>query len=127
MINLEKLENPTEALQYFSLGTKLYSENLHKIYGAAFATTMNPKDVPEIYFDIFHGRAQSNIKLNNFEEAVNDCNQAIHLRPGKADPYKLRAIANTGVKRFDTVCNDIASAKKLGATDLDGLQKKYCR
>ena len=127
MINLEKLENPSEALQYFTFGTKLYTENLDKIYGATFESTMNPADAPEIYFDIFQGRAQSNIKLLKFEDAINDCNQAIHLRPRKGEPYKLRAIANTGVKRFDTVCNDITSAKKLGAMDIDALQKKYCR
>ncbi|MBA4054722.1 MAG: hypothetical protein C0490_08430, partial [Marivirga sp.] len=127
MINLEKLENPTEALQYFTFGTNLFTENLNKIYGSTFETTMNPADIPEIYFDIFQGRAQSNLILHNFEDAIKDCSQAIHLRPKKGEPYKLRAIAKTSVKRFDTVCNDIVSAKKLGVPDIDALQKKYCR
>jgi curved DNA-binding protein CbpA len=127
MINLEKLENPAEALKYFTFGTDLFTENLKKIYGTSFETTMNPADAPEIYFDIFQGRAQSNLILNNFEDAIEDCNQAIHLRPKKGEPYKLRAIANTSIKRFDTVCNDIVNAKRLGASDIEALQKKYCR
>jgi DnaJ domain len=127
MINLEKLENPAEALHYFTFGVNLYNENLNKIYGSTFETTMNPADAPDIYFDIFQGRAQSNIILNNFEEAVTDCNRAIHLRPMKGEPYKLRAIANTKIKRLDTVCRDIANAKRLGVSDVDAFEKQYCR
>lgn len=127
MINLEKLEDPAEALKYFTLGADLFTENLNKIYGSGFETTMNPADAPEIYFDIFQSRAQSNIVLNNFEDAIKDCDQAIFLRPKKGEPYKLRAIANSGLKKFNTVCNDIDSAKRLGASDIETLQKKYCR
>lgn len=127
MINLEKLENPGEALRYFTFGTKLFTENLNKIYGSTFETTMNPADAPDIYFDIFQGRAQSNIILNNFEDAITDCNRAIYLRPNKGEPYRLRAIASTSIKRFDTVCNDISSAKRLGVSDIDAMQRKFCR
>ena len=127
IINLEKLENPEEALHYFTFGKKLFKENLSKIYGAAFEMIMDPADAPDIYFDIFYARAQTNITLNNFDEAVTDCNWAIYLRPNKGEPYKLRAIANTRVKKFDTVCGDIGNAKRLGAAETEILERKYCR
>ena len=127
MINLEKLENPEEALHYFTLGKKLFKENLSKIYGAAFEIIMDPADAPDIYFDIFHARAQTNMIMNNFEEAVTDCNWAIYLRPNQGEPYKLRAIANTRIKKFDSVCRDIGYAKRLGATETEMLERKYCR
>lgn len=127
VINLEKLENPQEALHYFTFGKKLFKENLSKIYGTAFEIIMDPADAPDIYFDIFYGRAQTNLILNNFEEAVTDCNWAIYLRPDKGEPYKLRAIANTKVKKFDNVCVDIGNAKRLGAAETEILERKYCR
>ena len=39
VLNLEKLENPEEALYYFSYGKKIFKENLTEIYGAAFEVT----------------------------------------------------------------------------------------
>lgn len=127
MINLEKLGNPEEALHYFTFGKKLFKENLSRIYGTAFEIIMDPADAPDIYFDIFQGRARTNLILNHFEDAVTDCNWAIYLRPGLGEPYKLRAIANTRLKRFGSVCEDIANAKRLGATEIEILERKYCR
>ena len=126
-INLEKLENYEEALHYFTFGKKLFKENLTKVYGAAFEVIMDPADAPDIYFQIFSGRARTNIKLNNFDEAITDCNWAIYLRPNEGEPYKLRAIAKVNGKNFDGVCQDLTSAKRLGASETDILERKYCR
>ena len=127
MLDLENLDNPEEALHYFTYGKKTFKENLTEIYGAAFEVVMNPVDAPDIYFDMFEARARANIKLNNFEEAVTDCNWAIFLRRQRSNPYVLRAVANSHLKNFDALCSDLFKAKKLGATDTEVLSRRYCR
>ena len=127
IINLEKLQNKEEALYYFTYGKKVFKENLTEIYGAAFEVVMNPSDAPDIYFDIFQARARTNIELHNFADAVTDCNWAIFLRPNRGEPYKLRAMANSDIQKFETVCMDLSNAKKLGAAEVESLEKKYCR
>ena len=121
MLNLEKLENPEEALYYFSYGKKIFKENLTEIYGAAFEVVMNPADAPDIYFDLFEARARANIQLQNFEEAVTDCNWAVFLRRERSNPYLLRATANAELKNFDNLCTDLSKAKKLGAADTETM------
>jgi len=127
ILNLEKLNNPEEALYYFTYGKKVFKENLTEIYGAAFEVVMNPTDAPDIYYDLFEARARANIQLNYFDEAVTDCNWAVFLRRERSLPYILRAIANSNLRNFDNVCSDIGKAKKLGAPDTENLAKKYCQ
>jgi len=127
MLNLEKLENPEEALYYFSYGKKIFKENLTEIYGAAFEVVMNPVDAPDIYFDLFEARARANIQLQHFEEAVTDCNWAVFLRRERSNPYVLRATANAELKNFDNLCTDLSKAKKLGAADTETMARRYCR
>ena len=127
MLNLEKLENPEEALYYFSYGKKIFKENLTEIYGAAFEVVMNPVDAPDIYFDLFEARARANIQLKNFEEAVTDCNWAVFLRRERGNPYLLRAAANAELRNFDRLCTDLSKAKKLGAPDTETMARRYCR
>lgn len=127
MLNLEKLNNPTEALYYFSYGKKVFKENLTEIYGAAFEVIMDPEDAPDIYYDLFEARARANIELKNFDEAVTDCNWAVFLRRERSSPYVLRAIANAELKNIENVCLDLSRAKKLGSTDTGELARRYCR
>ncbi|HZB11443.1 MAG TPA: tetratricopeptide repeat protein, partial [Chryseolinea sp.] len=127
MLNLEKLENPEEALYYFSYGKKIFKENLTEIYGAAFEVVMNPIDAPDIYFDLFEARARANIQLKNYEEAVTDCNWAVFLRRERSSPYILRATANAGLQNFDDLCTDLRKAKKLGGTGTESMARRYCR
>lgn len=126
ILNLEKLNDPEEALYYFSYGKKVFKENLTEIYGAAFEVVMNPADAPDIYYDLFEARARANLQLNDFEEAVTDCNWAIFLRRERSLPYVLRATANANLKNFESVCEDLAKAKKLKAADINALMKKFC-
>lgn len=126
IINLEKLNNPAEALQYFTLGKKLFKQNLSEVYGEAFMLAMDPADAPDIYFAIFVGRAQSNLQLGNYEEAVRDCTWAVYLRPLKGEPYKLRAIAKIESQQSDGVCKDLNQAKKLSVPEVDAMIVKYC-
>lgn len=127
VINLEKLDNPYEALQYFTMGKKLFKDNLSRVYGNAFQIVMNPQDAPDIYYSIFKARALTNMKLGNFEEAVTDCNWAVFLRPQDGEGYYLRAVANINMKDRRALCEDIGKAKQLGSEQAVALGKRYCR
>jgi tetratricopeptide (TPR) repeat protein len=126
-INLEKLDNPQEAYQYFTLGKKLFKQNLGQVYGKAFEIVMNPADAPDIYFHIFNARAVTNLKLKNYSEAVTDCNWAIFLRPEEGQVYHMRASANIKLKKFKYICEDIDKAINLGYSEAAGTKAKYCQ
>jgi len=123
----QHLNRKEDALYYFTLGKKLFKDNLSSVYGDAFELVMDPRDAPDIYFSIFVARANTNMELKNYSEAEKDLNWAIFLRPQQAEPYKLRAIAKTRTRNFTHVCKDLIEAKKLGADGIDELQEKYCR
>lgn len=125
-INLEKLDNPQEAYHYFTLGKKLFKQNLGQVYGKAFEIVMNPADAPDIYFHIFNARAITNLKLKNYKEAVTDCNWAIFLRPTEGQLYHMRASANIKLKKFKYICDDIDKAVQLGYSEANASQAKYC-
>jgi tetratricopeptide (TPR) repeat protein len=127
MINLDKLDNPKEALHYLTYGKKVFQENLTRIYGAAFEVVMDPSDAPDIYYDLFEAKARANTKLNNLEEAVTDCNWAVFLRREKSQPYKLRAIAKGKLNNFEDACSDAKQARRLGDREADTLRKLYCQ
>ena len=120
-ISLEKINNPEEALQYFSLGKELFKQNLSQVYGAAFEIIVNPADVPDIYWDMFEGRARANLLLGNYAEAVTDCNWAVFLRPERGKGFSMRAEANQGLGRHDRVCRDLHDASRLGEPVPPGL------
>lgn len=126
MVNLDKLENHEEALMYFNLGKKLFKQNLSAIYGDAFMIVMNPKDAPDIYYDIFEARARTNLNLNHYDDARSDCTWATYLRPDNGNAYHLRALANIRGKTFENICSDLRKAKRLGVADTEKLTRKYC-
>jgi hypothetical protein len=127
IINLEKLENPQEALLYFSLGKKLFKENLTQVYGEAFELILDPEDVPEIYYDIFEARARCNLTLQAYSDAVTDCNWAVYLRPKYGVPYKLRSEAYGALNKKDRVCKDLYQAEMRGVQGSDFLKQRFCR
>lgn len=127
VIYMKHLENKEEAMHYFTIGKKIFKENLTEIYGEAFSVVMNPSDVPDIYADIFVASAKTNFELKNYREAMKDLNWAIYLRSQIAEPYKVRALVKVKLRNYGTVCSDLARAKKLGAEGITDLQNKYCR
>jgi curved DNA-binding protein CbpA len=127
IINLEKLENPEEALHYFTLGKKLFKQNLSQVYGEAFEMIADPPDVPEIYYDMFEARARCNIILGRFNEAVTDCNWAIYLRPAYGVPYRIRSEAYGALNNRKSVCRDLYEAEMRGVRTNDLLKQKFCR
>jgi tetratricopeptide (TPR) repeat protein len=126
IINLEKLENPKEALFYFSLGKNLFKKNLSEVYGKAFMFVMNPQDAPDIYFDIFEGRARTNLAMSNYHDAKLDCDWAVFLRPEKGQPYYLRALSKIKDDQLG-VCDDLKIAQRLGIREAAPLLRKHCR
>jgi curved DNA-binding protein CbpA len=127
MINLEKLNNAEEALHYFTIGKKLFKENLGEVYGAAFQIVMNPSDAPDIYYYIFVARARANMQLGRYNDAVTDCNWAVFLRRDQPEPYALRARAAIKIRDFHNVCDDLTSAHILGDPTVAGMKAKYCK
>jgi curved DNA-binding protein CbpA len=126
LINLEKLNNHEEALYYFTLGKKLFKQNLTEIYGKAFEIVMDAADAPDIYYAIFEGRARVNIALKNYREAVTDCNWAIYLRPQLGNPYYLRALATVKSNPSADICGDLSDAERRGILNTKKLRRKYC-
>lgn len=127
MINEDKLGNHQEALQYFDLGKKLFKSNLTEVYGEAFEIVMNPLDAPDIYYEMFLGRAKANIALEQYQAAITDTDWAVFLRRQDARGYYWRAIAKAGAKSPDGICADLATARQLGHAEAAAWQKKYCR
>lgn len=127
IVNANHLNNQQEALEYLTMGVKLFKENLTEIYGEAFTVVMNPTDIPDIYASIFLERARIYLNSKNYKAALKDLNWVVFLRPLWAQPYALRALANAKSSVFATVCSDLAQAKKLGADRVSNLQDKYCR
>ena len=121
------MENFEEARQYFSLGKKLFKENLTQVYGEAFETIVNPNDVPEIYYEIFEARARCNLILKRNTEAVTDCNWAVFLRPSYGVPFKLRSEAYGALNRKERVCRDLYQAEIRGVQGSDFLKQRFCR
>lgn len=126
LINLENLHNNDEALHYFDLGKKLFKKNLSEVYGEAFEIVMDPTDAPDVYFDIFKGRATTNLRLKRFDEAITDCNWAIFLRPLRGEMYQLRAFGKFEVRRAGEACEDLQKAADRGV-DVAALQRSRCR
>jgi tetratricopeptide (TPR) repeat protein len=125
-INLVKMDNPREALHYLTLGKKLFKNNLGSIYGKAFEIVMDPADAPNIYFHIFQARAEANLRMKRYKDAVTDCNWAIFLRPLKGEPYHQRALANVRQQKVTDVCEDINRAIELGVAEAKPLRSKFC-
>jgi len=127
MINMEKLDNPEEAVQYFTLGKKLFKENLSEVYGRAFQIVMNPYDAPDIYYYIFLARAQANFKLKRYKEAITDCNWAIFLRRDQPEPYYYRAMSRIRNHENINICEDFTRAEQTGLQGIQKIRRKYCR
>lgn len=125
-LNLDHLNNTTEAMFYFALGEKTFRDNLEKIYGEAFMVMLDPKDIPDLYYDIFIAKARLEVKLKDYKEAEPDLELAIYLRPFKPEGYEVRAGLNIERKRYRSACTDLQKAKELGA-DISELQSKYCQ
>jgi tetratricopeptide (TPR) repeat protein len=106
-----------------------YSNQINKFDdGIKFANTalLLTKDSASLG-SIFNNRDYAKIGLKKYTEALIDINKAINYTPENSFAYTYRALANISLKEFNTVCDDLNKAKKLGAVNLTkDLRKEYC-
>jgi curved DNA-binding protein CbpA len=126
LMNLDKIQNINEAMHYFEIGKSLHQRRIRERYGISFVNLVNPTGVVELYFDVLHGSARCNILLTKYDEAVKDCDDAVKIRPDVGDAYRLRAMANGRRRKMETVCRDLAKARRLGAKDVEALEREFC-
>jgi curved DNA-binding protein CbpA len=120
------LDQDSLALPYFNQCKAMFINRMENSFGKAFELVIRPETLPTIYFDIFEGRAKSNIKLNNFEDAYTDCKWALYLKPKESEMYYLRAVCRIATGRNYQICEDLKMAHKLGHLASNDLIRKYC-
>jgi curved DNA-binding protein CbpA len=120
------LDQDSLALPYFNQCKAMFINRMEYSFGKAFELVIRPETLPTIYFDIFEGRAKSNIKLNNFEDAYTDCKWALYLKPKESEMYYLRAVCRIATGRNYQICEDLKMANKLGHLASNDLIRKYC-
>lgn len=127
VLNLEKMNNATEALKYFDKAKTILINKLSDNTSLAAITKISPSD--ELFSDVLIGRAEANIALGKFKDAISDCNSAIETNPAAGSAYKFRAMANSKLGKTETLCSDISKAVKLGIVDTAAqeLQRQFCR
>lgn len=76
---------------------------------------------------LLNNRGYSYICLKEFEPALKDINESILLLPDNSFAYYYRALANIGLHKTETVCDDLKKCKSLGGDNLTSqLLPKYC-
>jgi len=90
-ISLGKLQDAKTAAEYFEKAKIIIHPDVQKIVEAGIITIPKTAPVPPLFFDVYLGSAEANLQLEKFENALNDCNNAIFLKPGSGEAYKLRA------------------------------------
>ncbi|XP_071732626.1 protein SGT1 homolog B-like [Rutidosis leptorrhynchoides] len=85
-------------------------ELAHDFYSQAIA--INPNNA-----DLFSDRAQVNIKLGNFTEAVSDANKAIELDPSISKPYLRKGTACFKLEEYHTAKTAFEAGSSLVPED----------
>ncbi len=76
---------------------------------------------------LLNNRGYAYINLGKFTIGLQDINQSIAVNPNNSYSYFYRALANIGLKRMATVCDDLEKSKNLGAINLTkNLINEYC-
>ncbi|CAL5364434.1 unnamed protein product [Camellia sinensis] len=88
---------------HFQLAVELYSQ----------AITINPRNA-----ELFADRAQANIKLSNFTEAVSDANKAIELDPSISKAYLRKGTACIKLEEYQTAKAALEAGASLALGDL---------
>ncbi|HET9055023.1 MAG TPA: hypothetical protein VFM90_12660, partial [Cyclobacteriaceae bacterium] len=92
-----------------------------------FMVMLDPKDIPDLYYEIFITKARLELKLKDYREAAPDLELAIYLRPARPEGYQVRAELNIEQQQYGAACTDLQKAKELGAIGIAELQSKYCQ
>jgi curved DNA-binding protein CbpA len=126
-INLNHLNNVSEARHYFTMGVELFRDNMKNTYGEAYMVMLDPANTPDVCFELYIAKAKTDILVKEYTQAVKSIDMALYLRPERAEGYAVRGLLNISRQRYKTACPDLAKAQTLGATDVEEVQKKYCR
>ncbi|QSE96867.1 tetratricopeptide repeat protein [Fulvivirga lutea] len=109
-----KIGNSEKELDYYNEARYLFKKFQESSYGAAFEFIIDPKEMPETYYNMFKARAHLQFDNDNMEEVVKDCNWGIFLRPERSELYYLRAQARKKLNQNNRACNDIKRAIERG-------------
>lgn len=127
LIYLNDIHNPREALHYLSKGKSIIEQNSMAQDGTSLQFNISPENAPELYFEIFEARAEANLALKNFKDAIQDCSACIYFRPLKGKPYTLRAMANIEENHLESVCSDLQKGKTGNDAHAAELEREFCR
>lgn len=123
----EKLEQPEKALEYYDEAELLFKQFQSSNYGNAFELLIDPSNLPDSYFDLFVKKAQLNMKLEKYDEAITDCNWAIFIRPTIAKTYHWRALCKLKTGNTTRACLDWKRAQKRGYLASTESINLYCQ
>ncbi len=108
--NYGELGRFSEALEYASLG--LQKDNLSD-------------DIKAL---LLNNKGYAYIGLMKYNEAIYFIDKSLNINNTNSFAYYFRALANIGLEKFETVCDDLATAKNYGGLNLTkDLIKKYCK
>lgn len=119
-------ENFPRSTYHFDKAVQIIVQHYKEVYGEAYAVLINPKNVSDIHYEAFVGKAFLNIKKKDYEKALKDCTWAIYLREQLPDAYLLKAEALFELKRDKEAILALKDAQKLGAiTNVESILAKY--
>ncbi len=121
-----KLGDNQKAIDYYTEARYTFKKYQSAAYGDAFEFVIDPKDVPESYFEMFKVRAELMYEQSDYEEVIKDCNWAIFLRPERAEMYLLRGAAKYSLGQNSRACLDLNRALKRGLSRNSIKNKIIC-
>jgi DnaJ family protein C protein 7 len=85
-----------------------------ELYGEALAVDPNNKDMNS---KILQNRAQAYINLKEYDNAVNDCTEALRLDPSYTKAQKMRAKAHGGAGNWEEAVRDYKAVAEANPTE----------
>lgn len=120
------LNNYTKAMEYYDRARRRVRYTLRSAYGNAYEIVINPEKLPDIYYEVYHGRSYVNQKLGNYEEAIKDSNWAIFFRRNSKDDYLIRGNLYHDLGENRNACEDWVTARNLGSEEAEKALKAFC-
>lgn len=117
--------NPTNENSNFHLGLIFGAENQHEI-------ALKYYDKCIFYgrksdYKVFFNRAHSLYKMEKYEKALVDLDNAIKLNPKSKESYGLRGNVKFMMEDDAGACKDFQKALDMGSKEYSDVIKKYCR
>jgi tetratricopeptide (TPR) repeat protein len=109
-------------LSYYSANAGKYDDAVkYATEGLKYTSAAQWKGV------LLNNRGYGYIGLKQYDKALNDINESIKTYNDNPFAYCYRALANIGLKKMETVCDDLHKSKSIGGVQLTAdLIKKYC-